>query len=296
MLKLIISSPPSVGEQLAAAFGVCWALASVVLIVCVLSGLLRLSFLTVRPTLLRRLILVSAIAEVLFAIPAAWFSQEADRALGAAIHQSTVETQEARRATVAARAQVAKLSQDIDGDAATEQSLTAQIQDLKQELGESDTAYTQLRKEVGASDIHPKQRHLSAIERRVLVESLKPFGGQKVQIFSVNGDDEGRVYRDELARTFEQAGWDHEGSHGVRQAEFDVDPVGLTLILHAVDAGHGHTNRAINTLIATLKRLNLFDGGGVYISDQVPDGWVKIAIGKKTLGRALETAGRSRDQ
>ncbi len=200
-----------------------------------------------------------------------------------------------------ARLEASKLRDALGTAGAARQALEDENQDLKQSLGEANSELASLQAKAGIAEAHSNQRRLKVSDRLALAAALMPFAKQKVQIFSIDGDVEGKNYRDDFVRIFDRAGWDHDGRNGVVQAAFDVDPVGITIILHQVDAGHGHTNKAINALVATLKRLDLFQGGGVFISDQVPDGTVKVAIGKMaaevaskatpTRSSALGTAG-----
>jgi hypothetical protein len=280
VFEFILSPSVQLAERLSILFSAVWTVTSLVLVVCVFMESFRLAPAAARPSLLRRIIFASAILEFLVALPMFWYVAKAEISQQAVIRNVRLEANAERQMNAVASTRITSLERQIDDRAEAQQSLENEVQDLKQSLGQTDEAFTQLKKRAGVVNVHQKQRHLTAEDRRVLVASLKPYAGQGVQVFSIAGDSEGRVYRNDLARMFEQAGWNHDGDRGVTEAEFDVDPVGITLILHAVDAGHGHTNRAINALIATLKRQNLLDGGGIFVSDQVPDGWVKIAIGK----------------
>ena len=50
------------------------------------------------------------------------------------------------------------------------------------------------------------EKHLSAEQKRFLIEALRPFAGQKVSIASIRGDDEGLMLAHEFVSVFEAAG------------------------------------------------------------------------------------------
>ena len=210
-----------------------------------------------------------------------WFSVTLQKLTIAQEHQEQRTELNAIRQAGLASLETTKLRNALGNATAAQQALQDENLDLKQSLGEANAEVATLEDKAGIVETHTEQRRLKITDRLALVAALMPFAKQKVQVFSIDGDVEGKKYRDDFVRVFERAGWDHDGQNGVVQAAFDVDPVGVTIILHQVDARHGHTNPAINALIATLKRRDLFQGGGVFISDQVPDGTVKVAIGKK---------------
>jgi hypothetical protein len=229
----------------------------------------------------RGLVLTGIILQVLSLTGAIWFSLELQNLNRAQNHLAVSAEQNALRLAAVSTRETTKLRLALAAAGSAQQALQDENQDLKQSLGEANSELAALQAKTGTVANHTIQRRLKVSDRLALVAALMPFAKQKVQIFSIAGDVEGKNYRDDFVRVFERAGWDHEGTSGVVQAAFDVDPIGVTIILHQVDASHGHTNKAINALIATLKNLDLFQGGGVFISDQVPDGTVKVAIGKK---------------
>lgn len=281
MITWLTSPSPSLAATLTA-----WSEATLIAAILIVVAGLAVEYLKtpypkkVRPVL--PLLLIGGVTLQLVALAGSiWFSVTLQKLTIAQEHQELRTELSAIHREGLASLETTKLRNALGNATAAQQALQDENLDLKQSLGEANAEVATLEDKAGIVETHKDQRRLKVADRLGLVAALIPFAKQKVQIFSIAGDVEGKNYRDDFVHVFERAGWDHDGKNGVVQADFDVDPVGVTVILHQVDAGHGHTNPAINTLIATLKRLDLFQGGGVFISDQVPDGVVKVAIGKR---------------
>jgi hypothetical protein len=136
-------------------------------------------------------------------------------------------------------------------------------------------------KKVAAVEKFQAQRRLTEDQKKAIIAAIAPFRGQKVTVSSALGDGEGRVYRDDFARVFEAAGWDHQGDHGLEQAIFARNVTGIVIFLHQINEQEGVSNNAINALIKVIGDLNLFEGGGTGVGSDIPRGELKFVIGHK---------------
>lgn len=125
------------------------------------------------------------------------------------------------------------------------------------------------------------QKHLSPEQKRLLIEALRPFAGQKVSIASIRGDDEGLVLAQEFVSVFEAAGWDHHGEAGVSTQEWPRDPVGIEVVLNEDDARADHIPPGVAGLINVVRQLGLVYDNTVYMDNEVPNGQALLKVGKK---------------
>jgi hypothetical protein len=125
------------------------------------------------------------------------------------------------------------------------------------------------------------QKRLSQDQKRLLVESLRPFAGQKISIASIRGDDEGLVLVQDFVSVFEAAGWDHDGEAGISAGQWDRDPVGVEVMLNESDARGGRIAAGIGALINAVRKLGLVYDNTVYMSDEIPAGQAQLRVGKK---------------
>jgi hypothetical protein len=125
------------------------------------------------------------------------------------------------------------------------------------------------------------QKRLSEDQRRFLIEALRPFAGQKVQIASIVGDDDSKSLARDLVSVFEAAGWDHEGDAGVSAQQFPRDPVGVEVTLNEADARAGNIAAGIGALINATRQLGLVYDNTIYMGNEVPAGQALLKVGKK---------------
>jgi hypothetical protein len=125
------------------------------------------------------------------------------------------------------------------------------------------------------------QKRLSSHEKRLLVEALRPFAGQKVSIASIRGDDEGHLLAQDFVAVFDAAGWDHDGEAGVTTQLWDRDPVGVEVMLNEADARAGRISAGIGALINSVRKLGLVYDNTIYMADTVPAGQAELRVGKK---------------
>jgi hypothetical protein len=124
-------------------------------------------------------------------------------------------------------------------------------------------------------------KHLSAEQKRFLIEALRPFAGQKVSIASIRGDDDGLILAQEFVSVFEAAGWDHHGEDGVSTQDWPRDPVGIEVVLNEKDARADQIPPGLAGLINVVRQLGLVYDNTVYMDNDVPEGQALLKVGKK---------------
>lgn len=125
------------------------------------------------------------------------------------------------------------------------------------------------------------QKRLSQDQKRLLVESLRPFAGQKISIASIRGDNEGLVLAQDFASVFEAAGWDYNGEAGISAEQWDRDPIGIEVMLNESDARGGRISAGLGALINAVRKLGLVYDNTIYMSDEIPSGQAQLRVGKK---------------
>jgi hypothetical protein len=156
----------------------------------------------------------------------------------------------------------------------TPQRMLKENSELRQKLIAAENRLAELERSVS-------QKRLSQEQKRLLVESLRPFAGQKVSIASIQGDTDGQVLAKDFVAVFEAAGWDHGGEAGLTTQQWDRDPVGIEVMLNDSDARGGRINAGLGALINAVRKLGLVYDNTVYMSDEVPSGEAQLRVGKK---------------
>jgi len=146
--------------------------------------------------------------------------------------------------------------------------------ELRQKLAEAENRLAELEKA-------QSQKRLSDEQKRFLIEALRPFAGQKVQIGYIRGDDESKAFADDFVSVFETAGWDHNGNDGVFSQQWPRDPVGVEVTLNEKDARAGNIPAGIGALINATRQLGLVYDNTIYMGSEVPAGEVLVKVGKK---------------
>ena len=146
--------------------------------------------------------------------------------------------------------------------------------ELRQKLIEAENKIAELEK-------LQAQKRLSEDQRRFLIEALRPFPGQKVAVASILGDDEFKVFAQDLVSALQAAGWDHSGDTGVFSQQFPRDPIGVEVTLNENDARAGNIPAGIGALINATRQLGLVYDNTVYMGSEVPSGQALLKVGKK---------------
>jgi hypothetical protein len=155
----------------------------------------------------------------------------------------------------------------------------AEIEGLKTQLADAENRLSNATRKTEAVTSTQDSRHLSDEQKQTLIKALSQFRGDKVRIFYIVGDTEGKAYAEEFLDVFKQAGWDYGGGFGVNQGIFDQDPVGIDITLNATQVASGKIPRAAETLARTLRALGLPERG--FRSPGVAPGTIELRIGKK---------------
>jgi hypothetical protein len=124
------------------------------------------------------------------------------------------------------------------------------------------------------------QRRLTMNEKDLLIETLRPFAGQKVSIAAIDSNDDDKAYVTDFVEVFEAAGWEHPN---VTYRRWDRDPIGIEITLNEADGRAGRVNVAIGALINVVRKLGLTDGNTIYMNGDIPAGQVEVKIGKKLV-------------
>ncbi len=149
------------------------------------------------------------------------------------------------------------------------------------ENSELNRKLTEAENKLAALERTQTQKRLSAEQRRFLIETLRPFAGQKVSIASIRGDDEGLILAQDFVSVFDAAGWDHHGEAGVTTQDWPRDPVGIEVVLNEKDARADQISSGIAALINVVRQLGLVYDNTVYMDDEVPAGQALLKVGKK---------------
>ena len=187
---------------------------------------------------------------------------------------------ELRRALTEGESQVADLRRKL---ADTERQLTAlqrkptepdnQVTELRRKLSETESRLTDLQRK-------QMQKRLSEDDKKLLIEALTPFAGQKISIASRAGDDDGKALAEDFVAVFDAARWDHGGDAGISVQRWDRDPVGIEIVLNETDARAGRISSGIGALINAVRKLGLAYDNTIYMSRDVPPGQAVVKVGR----------------
>ena len=192
-----------------------------------------------------------------------------ESALNAMAVQETSD--QARRLTAEAQA---LRKQPVAAQPETPSRYIKENSELRQKLNDAEAKMAGLEK-------LQAQKRLSDDQRRFLIEALRPFAGQKIQIAAVLGDDDSKALMQDLVSVFDAAGWDHDGDAGLFIREFPRDPVGVEVTLNESDARSGNISGGIGALINVTRQLGLVYDNTIFMGNEVPSGQALLKVGKK---------------
>ena len=118
-------------------------------------------------------------------------------------------------------------------------------------------------------------RHLDIDRKIALIEALKPFAGQKIEIMVPAGDSEASDYATEFEAIFKAAGWNASG--GISQGMFTVPQRGVTPMIS--DRDKDAPSPAATRLAEAFNSLGLSEGAAV--NPQVARGSLRLLVGSK---------------
>jgi len=164
----------------------------------------------------------------------------------------------------------------------------SRLAELQRKPSESGSALAELQRKLSEHEsklaaLHHKemQKRLSDDEKKLLVEALKPFAGQKIALASRVGDEDGKVLAEDFIAVFDAAGWSHGGNAGVSFRRWDRDPLGIEITLNEADARAGRISGGLGALINALRKLGLAYDNTIYMTREVPAGLALLKIGRK---------------
>lgn len=155
-----------------------------------------------------------------------------------------------------------------------QQQQLRELTELKLKLRETEGQLTDLQRK-------QMQRRLSDDEKKLLIDALTPFAGQKVAVASSLGDDDSKILAEDFVAVFDAAGWDHGGDEGISAERWDRDPVGIEVTLNESDARAGRISAGLGALINAVRKLGLVYDNTIYMNREVPAGQALVKVGKK---------------
>jgi hypothetical protein len=222
---------------------------------------IRSRFLEIACAVVLGLLLVTEVAAYAYGRRVAALNAVAAESIAEQVKRLNTDTQALRTKPVAAQPE-------------TPSRYIKENSELRQKLIEAENKIAELEK-------LQAQKRLSEDQRRFLIEALRPFTGQKVAVASILGDDESKVFAQDLISALEAAGWDHSGDTGVFSQQFPRDPVGVEVTLNEEDARGGKIPAGIGALINATRQLGLVYDNTIYMGSDVPSGQALLKVGKK---------------
>lgn len=187
------------------------------------------------------------------------------------LEQTKTERDQAEKERDQTRAGLEQAKKDLERAKTNSEQAKSENQRIKNDLQQ---AKDELKKIESA-------KHLSQEVRQILIDTLKPFAGQKIAVAFIRDDDGSQAVAQDVVAALDAAGWDHDGQGGVTARQWDRDPVGIEVALNEQDARAGRIASGVGALIDTLRRLRLTDDNTVYMDSTVPPGRVLLKVGRK---------------
>jgi hypothetical protein len=173
-------------------------------------------------------------------------------------------------------------------EAAIERQHAAETGAIRAQLAQAQADAEQARQQasaasekVAASEAKAAPRHLTEPQKRALIEALRPFTGQHVDVtIPMGGANEVHSFASEFIDVFRAAGWDAGANDGINQAVYSGGvPTGIQVTLNEQDVAAQRLPAGANALLETLARLGLAKAG--FRNPQVPAGRIDVRIGPK---------------
>lgn len=172
------------------------------------------------------------------------------------------------------QAEEAKVRQAEEAKTRQAEQQAQELANLRLKLTEAESQLAELRRQ-------QMQKRLSDDEKKLLIEALKPFAGQKVAIAFRLGDEDGKALAEDFVAVFGAAGWDHGGNAGMSVRRWDRDPVGIEITLNETDARAGRISGGVGALINAVRKLGLTYDNTIYMNREVPAGQALVKVGRK---------------
>jgi hypothetical protein len=191
------------------------------------------------------------------------------------------ELGELRRKLSEAENQRADLQRKLTESAKRITELQPKSSETGSQLAELRRKLTETEAQLAALQRKEMQKRLSEDEKKLLIDALAPFPGQKITIAARLGDEDGKALAEDLVAVFEAARWKHDGNGGISVQRWDRDPVGVEITLNEADARAGRISSGIGALINAVRKLGLSYDNTIYMNRQVPSGQALVKVGRK---------------
>lgn len=182
---------------------------------------------------------------------------------------------------------VERAAQQVETDTTEVRQMKKQIELIVGRLEKGEQTASQIGNAVQEADKKLKDmqqqqatRRLSDEQKRILVNALSPFRGQKVSLECVLGDDEGYKFAKDFEDVFIRAGWDFGAIPGVSRTSYTRDPIGIEIHLHEKEGDAGRVPQGLDILAETLMQLGILDKRVLFKNAKIPVGEIQLRVGK----------------
>lgn len=163
-----------------------------------------------------------------------------------------------------------------------EQRRRSEVESLQSRLAEAARAAGEAIATVQAAQ---SPRRLSEEQKRLLAEALVPFRGQRIDIYCVIGDGEGKRYARDFVELLRSIEWNDGGGTGINEGGgWSSDPVGVEVHMNDAETRTGRIPQSVQALVGTLSRLGLLvEPSKIWRNTQVTPDRIRLIIGHKPI-------------
>jgi hypothetical protein len=122
-------------------------------------------------------------------------------------------------------------------------------------------------------------RGLTESQKKAIIGLLSPFRGQRFSVVCIAGDTEGRNIGEEIIGVLRASGWDFPES-GVGEANYNKEPVGLSLMVNAGQIMTPSVLRPVAMLVKALADAGLMQRNGALADPNIPRDRIEVRIGR----------------
>lgn len=165
---------------------------------------------------------------------------------------------------------------------AAEKHHAEELDRMQRQLAEAKTAAEEAQGPATKAQQQIATRRLTPAQKQTLIAALTPFAGQKVDVFCIMGDVEGKQFARDLDDVFRAANWDDGGGTGINQATYGADdPVGIKVSVNPQDTSSDRVPPALGMLIGTLVNTGILKEKNVFVNPQSNIGRITFLVGRK---------------
>jgi flagellar biosynthesis GTPase FlhF len=163
--------------------------------------------------------------------------------------------------------------------AQAEEKVAEEKAQLDAQLASANNTAAEAEKKVEQDRAQAAPRRLNDSEKAALIAALSPFHGQKVEIHSNKGDDEGSRFARDFDAVFKDSRWHDLGLH--ETVFTPVSPVGIEIVVSDADVDSGHLPKGLRALVDTLSELGLMQRKVVNKLRTLHHGTIQLRVGSK---------------